>query len=315
MAKMYDFCIFHNIKDDILTMKHEITEDFIISLYFSVDNFCQELDFHLSTQRKSTLKKTRTDALSKSEIVTVLILYQFSGYKNFQYFYTECFLKDWKDFFPKSPTYARFISRLPIVALHSFAYAHFMCSAENCTGISFIDSKKLPVCHNRRIHSNKVFKDIAQRGKSSTGYFYGLKIHLIINHLGDILDFEVTPGNVQDNNPELLRTITGNIRGKVFGDKGYLTKIFEELYQNGVHLIAKIRNNMKNKLIDYQDKLWHLKRGVIEASNDILMTVFDIEHTRHRSPVNAMIHIFSAVAAYAWYPDKPKAVINKLIEI
>lgn len=81
------------------------------------------------------------------------------------------------------------------------------------TGTYFIDSKKLPVCDNRRIHSNKVFEGFAKRGKSSTGWFYGLKVHLIINELGQIMNFMLTPASVADNNENLLKKMLKGLRG------------------------------------------------------------------------------------------------------
>ncbi|MBE8416775.1 IS982 family transposase, partial [Leptospira borgpetersenii] len=111
---------------------------------------------------------------------------------------------------------------------------------EKCSGISFIDSTILKVCDNRRIHSHKVFKDIAQRGKSSTGWFYGFKLHLIINDQGELLSFMVTPGNVDDRNLKVIFPLSKNIYGKLFGDRGYISQsLFESLYEKGIQLITK----------------------------------------------------------------------------
>ena len=140
----------------------------------------------------------------------------------------------------------------------------------------YIDSKRLPVCHNRRIKSNRVFKGIAQHGKSSTGWFYGLKIHLVINNLGEIAAFELSSGNIADNNTGLLKSIFKYLKGNCYGDKGYITSIFEELYDQGIRLISKIRKNMKNQLIHLSDRYYLFKRGVIESVNDILNWTFGI---------------------------------------
>ena len=101
-----------------------------------------------------------------------------------------------------------------------------------CTGVSFIDSFSLNVCHNRRIYSHKVFKGIAQRGKTSVGWFYGFKLHIIINHGGEIISFYITSGNVADNNEKVLKKLTQKLFGKLYGDKGYIVRpeIFEKLY-------------------------------------------------------------------------------------
>ncbi|AJA48427.1 transposase IS4 family protein [Clostridium pasteurianum DSM 525 = ATCC 6013] len=119
-----------------------------------------------------------------------------------------------------------------------------------CTRISFIDSTILDVCHNRRIHSHKAFKGIAERGKSSTGWFYGFKLHLVINDKGEILSFYLIPRNVDDRDPKVIESLAKELFGKLFGDKGYLLKkISDILYSKGIQLIKKIKKNMKNKLM------------------------------------------------------------------
>lgn len=179
------------------------------------------------------------------------------------------------------------------------------------TGNYFIDSKKIPVCDNRRIHSNKVSLGFAGRGKSSTGWFYGLKTHLIINELGQIVNFALTPANISDNDDRLMNYMFDGLKGQCFGDKGYLTKLFEQYYLKGLLLITKVRKNMKNKLMKIKDKINLKKRALIESVNDILMTVFDIDHTRHRSPINAMTHTFGGLIAYCFYETKPATFIIK----
>jgi len=134
-------------------------------------------------------------------------------------------------------------------------------------------------------------------------------LHLLINEYGEIINFIITPGNIADNNDHALRTLLAGCQGKCYADKGYLTKIFEELYEQGLYLITKIRKNMKNKLMLFSDKIKLKKRGLIESVNDLLMTVFDIDHTRHRSPVNAIAHAFSGLIAYCFYEQKPSAFI------
>ena len=169
----------------------------------------------------------------------------------------------------------------------------------------FIDSKNLAVCHLRREHSNRVFKGIARKGKTSTGWFFGFKLHLVINNLGQIIAFDITAGNVADNNQELLRKLLDKLDGVCIGDKGYLTKLFAFFYENGLHLITKPRKNMKKLPIDNQFNLLINKRAVIESTFDILATVCDIEHSRHRSPINAAVHMLSSLIAYQHLDQKP----------
>ena len=117
-------------------------------------------------------------------------------------------------------------------------------------------------------------------------------------YYGEITSFLFSSANFADNNQEVLKYLFKDHKGFCFGDKGYLTKLFEEFYSNGLKIVTKIRKNMKNKLMPIQEKYDLMKRGVIESVNDILMTVCDIEHTRHRSPINAMTHMISALISY-----------------
>lgn len=286
-------------------MQYKFNENKLIEIFIFTDDFCKQLDNWIAKRSKSIPKRPQGH-LSISEILTILIYYHHSGYKCFQYYYERMILSNLKGHFPQAVSYKRFLSLIPKCIQHLYCLGQVQCRMSQKTGIYFIDSKKLPVCHNKRIHSNRVFSDIARRGKSSTGWFYGFKVHLVINNLGEIVNFMITTANVVDNNPDVLRQMLKGLQGNCFGDKGYLSKLFEEFYSSGLKLVTKIRKNMKNKLLDLSDRLWLLKRAVIESVNDILMTVCDIDHTRHRSPVNAICHMFGALIAYNFLDDKPR---------
>ena len=181
-----------------------------------------------------------------------------------------------------------------------------LCCKNKCTGIGFIDSTKLQVCHNLRINRNKVFAGIAARGKTSTGWFYGFKLHLVINECGEIVSFMLTPGNVADNNASVVKKLVKKCFGKIWGDRGYISKkLFEGLFKNGIKLITKLKKKMKNKLMDLEDRLGLSKRGIIESVNGILKETCQIEHSRHRSPTNFVVNIISGLLAYSFLPKKP----------
>ncbi len=155
-----------------------------------------------------------------------------------------------------------------------------ICQSQR-TGLYIIDSKPLAVCHNRRIHANRVFAHSAARGKSSSGkssmgWFYGWKLHLVINQYGQIVNFLLTEGNVADNNAFVISELLSDLQGQCFGDRGYLTKLFAHFYQRGLELITKIRRKMKNALMRMGDKLKLRKRGLIESVNDLLTSVLDV---------------------------------------
>lgn len=288
-------------------------EEKLIHIFILLDDFCKAFrSWQISRQMGEATKKTGcSPRLTESEILAILVYYHYSGYKCFAYYYNDMVLEGvLGSYFPNAVSYNRFVELIPNQLALLYMFLKFCTLSSRRTGTYFADSKKLPVCHNLRIHSHKVFAGIAQRGKSSTGWFYGLKLHLLINEYGEIINFIVTPGNITDNNDQALRTLLAGCQGKCYADKGYLTKIFEELYLQGIHLITKIRNNMKNKLLLFSDKIKLKKRALIESVNDLLMSVFDIDHTRHRSPVNAIAHTLGGLIAYCFYQQKPSVFIS-----
>ena len=207
--------------------------------------------------------------------------------------------------FPKQLSYNRFVAVEHRVFVPMMFFINTVCFGK-CTGITFVDSTKISVCHNKRIRRNRVFQDIAQMGKSTSGWFYGFKLHLVCNDKGELLSFCLTPGNVDDRDPQTLRTLTKNLFGKLFGDKGYVSApLFEMLFNNGVHLVTGIRSNMKNRLMSLHDKIMLRKRSVIETINDELKNICEVEHTRHRAMHNFIMNLISALAAYSFFDKKP----------
>tara|TARA_B100002051_G_C16494200_1_gene514480 strand:- start:68 stop:697 length:630 start_codon:yes stop_codon:yes gene_type:complete len=174
------------------------------------------------------------------------------------------------------------------------------------TGISFIDSTPIRVCKNKRIKRNKVFKGIATTGKSTMGYFHGFKLHLVVNDKGEILNFAITQGHVDDREPLKNQSFIKSLKGKLFGDKGYISKTLTQvLFLDGLHLITSIRNNMKNVLMELKDKILLRKRSVIETINDELKNICQVEHSRHRSFNNFITNLISALIAYCFFEKKP----------
>jgi len=190
--------------------------------------------------------------------------------------------------------------------------AMLLCKMNKCNGTSFIDSFSLPVCHNKRIYSHKVFKGFAERGKTSVGWFFGFKLHIVIDPMGNILNFYFTPGNISDNNENVLKHLAMDLFGKLYGDKGYLLnqKLFEYFYINNLEFVHKIRSNMKNKLMDFADKLILKKRGIVESAIGIIKINLSVDHSRHRSRTAFLSGLFSGLIAYAFYPTKPSIALN-----
>lgn len=296
-------------------MQTQICEEKLIQIFIAVDDFVNSFEQWLASRSLPLVgQPTRQPELTASEIITLLVYYHHSGYKNFQYFYERLVLSQMPTYFPQLVSYGRFIELLPRQAATLHVLTKYFCLSSKRTGCYFADSKKLPVCDNKRIHNHKVFAHIAGRGKSSTGWFYGLKLHLVINELGQVMNFLITPANVSDNNDTVLRKLLARLQGRCYADKGYLTKLFEEFYQQGLRLVTKVRSNMKNQLLALDDKLRLKKRALIESVNDILMSVLNVDHTRHRSPLNALVHMMAGLVAYHFYDTKP-CVFVKPVQI
>jgi hypothetical protein len=275
----------------------------LLELFCDVDDFWKRME----QERQQALpayvgQKRREPGLCASEIMTILIHFHQTGYRCFKRYYQKYVLKHLRGAFPRAMSYSRFVRLIPRVVVLLWAYALSRCG--RCTGISFIDSTALRVCHNRRIARHKVFIDNAARGQSSTGWFYGFKLHLVVNDRGDILAFQLTPGNVDDRVP--VPKLAAKLFGKLFGDKGYVsTPLFKALFEQGVQLVTNLRSNMKNKLTPLADKLLLRKRWIIETINDQLKNISQIEHSRHRSPVNFIVNVLAGLIAYMCQPKKP----------
>lgn len=269
----------------------------LLELFVSVDDFCvrfePEFAAHLLETEKP--KRNRKRSLCLSEVMTLLIWFHQSGYRTFKDFYTKHVLVTLRSEFPGLVLYSRFIEFIPS-ALAAVCLYLKQCLSKP-TGIAFVDSTPLKVCHNARIHSHKVFAGFANRGKSSTGWFFGLKLHLTINERGELLSVRLTSGNVDDRVP--VPALTPGMTGKLFGDKGYVSQpLVTRLLQRGLHLVTRLKKGMQNKLL-----LW--RRGLIDSVIDRLKNGCLIEQSRHRSVTNAVVHILAGRIAYCHLPQKP----------
>lgn len=291
-------------------------KDKIIEIFVKVDDFYKTFETEIKKYQLSSEnnKKTRNRkaGLCCSEVITLLITYHVSQFRNFKQFYTNYVQIHLKKEFPGLVSYNRFIELSHRHGIVFMLFIHYCCKGE-CTGIGFIDSTILRVCHNKRIHRHKVFKNYAQIGKSSMGWFFGFKLHLIINDKGEILSFYLSPGNVDDRNLQVIKHMTKELFGKLFGDKGYINKALSDLlFGNGIQLITAVRRNMKTQALSNEEKLLLRKRSIIETVNDELKNICNIEHTRHRSINGFLLNTMSAIAAYSFFPKKPS--IKKDIE-
>jgi IS5 family transposase len=285
----------------------------ITALYCCLDDFCkvfEEWEGHRLIP--SEKKRCRKGKLSLSEMLFIMGLFHLSPFRHFKAFYRYGVGHQYRACFNEIPHYDRFVSLMP--RLFAPLMVLLPCLSGEETGIYFADSTKLAVCHNRRISRHRVFDGLAARGKTSMGWFYGLKLHFVINHKGEIMALKITPGNTADS--AVLNDVTKHLAGKLYADKGYIGKeLFRKLWQRGLPLITGIRRNRKTSLLPLADKIMLHKRFLIETVLDTLKSEMGLEHSRHRSPVNAMVHVLSCLAAYAFRPGKPAiSVTDKQIK-
>ena len=282
----------------------------LTALFCELDDFVKALNYTNEQILLTTGKSNRggKPRMSLSEMMTIIVFYHASGLKNFKAFYF--YLRNQKrSEFPKILSYNRFFEWMPYCLVPLCSYLKTRAGA--VTGISYIDSCPLRVCKNIRIPRHKTFKGIAARGKCSMGWFYGFKLHIIVNEKGDLISFKVTKGNTNDRVP--VKELCKNLKGKLFGDKGYIgKKLFEELWGSGVQLITNVKKNMKNKLIPLEDKLLLRKRFIIETINDQLKNIQNIEHSRHRSPTNFMVNLVAGLISYTWQEKKPSITTRNI---
>jgi hypothetical protein len=281
----------------------------ILPLFVAIDDFCQDFQpsFKLKLLESGSLKRQRKSTLQLSEIMTIIVHFQQSAYRTFKDFYLKEVCKHLRQEFPNLVSYNRFVELMPSALLPLCAF--LQTRKAKTAGIAFIDSLPLAVCHNRRIPSHKVFSHLAERGKSSVDWFYGFKLHLIINDQGELLAFYLTPGNVDDRKP--VPKLAKGLFGKLFGDRGYVSqKLRELLLQENVELITRLKKGMKNRLLSVFDYLMLRKRALIETVNDQLKNISQIEHTRHRSTANFCVNVVSALIAYTFKEKLPSLNIR-----
>lgn len=290
----------------------------ITEIYCICDDFCKKLDRVVSEKSISSSKYRgcgkRKPKISEAEIITILVCFHTNTYRNFKHYYLCGVLGVMRKEFPDAPSYSRFVSLMGRVGV-TLALFLKLCLTGKCTGISFVDSTCIPVCHNKRISNNKVFKDFAKIGKSTMGWYFGFKLHLLCNDRGELIDFVLTRGNVDDRDKMVFSVFEKNLFGKLYADKGYISQqLFEMLWHNGTHIVTGLKSNMKNKLMPIWDKIMLRKRSIIETINDMLKNVAQLVHSRHRSITNFLINALSALSAYCFMDKKPAINANFEVE-
>ena len=286
-----------------------ISKDKVTEIFCLVDDFCKEmqmtLDQYAMEAENGRPRRKKRPKMSDSEVITIMVLFHLKGYRCLKHFYLHYVCRHMRDDFPETLSYNRFTELQKKSVLPMVVFLQTCCLGQ-CSGISFLDSTVIKACHYKREKQNRVFKDIAAKGRGTMGWFFGFKLHIIVNERGEIIDFLITRGNVDDRQPLKDKAFHQKVFGKIFADRGYIGKdLFEKLFVDGIHLVTKIKRNMKNSLMHIYDKILLRKRAVVESINDILKNQCQIEHTRHRSFDNFLTNLISGLIAYCWRERKP----------
>ena len=232
-----------------------------------------------------------------------------NGYWTLKHFYLKHVCTYWRTAFPGLVSYSRFVQLQQEVleVLREYLLATF----GECSGISFVDSTRLCICDNKRISSHRVFDGKAERSETSMGWFYGFKLHLLINAAGDLLHILLTPG--KRDNRQLLETFSEKLHGSLYGDRGYISiDIRERLREAGINLVYKVRKNMDPLPLSDTEQVVLRKRTLVESVIKELKTQTQLEHTQHRSFKNFQVNVLSALIAYQLSEKKPSLNFDEL---
>ena len=282
--------------------------DILIQIFIEVDDFFILFDEEIKKSRLISSpgrSRNRKSNLSDSEMMTIYIAFHLSHYTNFKAFYKQYVWVHWRDLFPALVSYERFNQSQSKLIIPFIIFLNQRCLGHS-RGVNFIDSTTIKVCHIKREKQHKVFAGIASKCKGSMGWFYGFKLHLVINDKGEILSFYLSKANTDDRNLKVINCLVKAIFGKLFGDRGYISQTLADyLWNDGISLVYKRRRNMKKQNLSDEDRLFLRKRSLIESVNDELKNICSVEHTRHRSLQGFMNNLLSGLCAYHFLPKKP----------
>ena len=312
------FCTFIGDIQTVTRIFNMTTDYKVTELFCIIDEFCKHFEAENAGRQflgdDDVKRRRRKVSLSDSEIITILLYFHFGSFRNFKHYYMFFIKGTLKSYFPDAVSYNRFVELESRVFFPLMFFLNLRAFGR-CTGITFVDSTMIPVCHNLRRYANKVFKGIATDGKRTMGWCHGFKLHLACNDRGEIIAFVLTGANVSDKNPEVFKVLAKRLYGKLFADKGYISqKLFDFLFEDGIQLVTGLRVNMKNKLMPFYDRMMLRKRYIIETINDMLKNKAQIVHSCHRSVSNFIMNLISALRAYYFFDNKLSALSGYTIE-
>lgn len=282
--------------------QHTNLKTILLLIYCFVDDFIkgvlQNIKYALARPNQDT-PPTKKHNLSIAEICTLAIFRFFTGHRNWKDFYRHLIAYHAKDF-PSLPTYQNFLdainrlSGLAAILLQGFMRVFNKHTSEESN--KFVDSTRLRVCEIKREFSHKVAKNIATKSKSTMGWFYGFRLHIIVNELMQILNFKITTATVDER--VALEMMWKDIFGMIIADAGYIGKEWAEKARNlGKNLFTAVRANMKKIMTEAQHQLFKMRQKV-EIVFSVLKLRFGLETTLPRSELGFLSHYLWCITAY-----------------
>lgn len=274
----------------------------LIAIYCFVDDFLKQLleNIRFAIERpRQGRPPQKTFNLSVAELVTLALFKSFTGHSNWKDFYQHIMSYHGNDF-PNLPNYQNFLAAMNKLSSAAYlmlsAFMQLFRAHTKDTDFKFPDSTKLKVCENKRIFGHKTNKAYAKRGKSSMGWFYGFKLHIVVNELMQILGVALTPGNTDDRKG--LDMIWDELFGVLIADAGYIGKKWEEKARNtGKVLFTAVKANMKKLMTEAEHAMLKLRQRV-ETVFSVLKLRMYIESTLPRSPRGMFAHYVWCLTAY-----------------
>jgi hypothetical protein len=285
--------LLQNINDlnIILIMIYCFVDDFMKGALVSIKHAIER-----PGKNRPPLKKHN---LSLAELASLAIFRFFTGHRNWKDFYRH--LKTYhKQDFPNIPDYKNFLeainmlSGLAMLMLQGFMNVFNRITGDN--GLKFTDSTKIEVCKIKREFSHKVCFGLASKSKSTMGWFYGFKLHIICNELMQILNLKITTAT--DDEREILEQMWNNIFGMIIADAGYVSKRLEKkAWGLGKFLLTGVRANMKKIMTETEHQLLKL-RQLVETVFSVLKLRMGLETSLPRSPLGYFAHYIWCITAY-----------------
>ncbi|WHP06129.1 IS982 family transposase [Acinetobacter corruptisaponis] len=283
-------------------------------IFCSVDDFFKKFEpiYWQFPKQEKKRQRIRQATLSLSEIVTISICYKASQMHNFKAFF-QLLCQYESRLFKELPCYKNILTLINQhqLAIHAL---HYALNQHKEDSYLWIDSTPLPVCKNKRIpKEHHALDDIASRGKSSMGWFYGCKLHLLMNHQGEIVNSDISNGHIADIRK--VEKLVDGLSARVYGDRGYISQALKEtLKEQGIDLITYPRKNMKVMLLPFSDEFHLRQRKRIETLIGLLKEKYHLVTGKHRSIAGFLSGVFSSLCAYQLcQKNKPQIhVVNSL---